>query len=117
MKTEKIRGRLNAIIISLIVICFFLFMIFLAIKTNIPEELFEGNEASNFCGEICAEHGLVNSNNNSEYNFVRCQCATEISVESSYPQLQGNITTKVIYFDAKTKNKIPEYRILERIKR
>ncbi len=100
-------------------VLFFVGMIFLAIfinSKNIPE-LTEGEPSLNFCQEKCEDYGVLSSNNNSQYNFIRCECLVDMQIDASpYSGARTKTKTEVYYFDSNSLQKISEEEIITRIK-
>ena len=76
-------------------------------------ELNDGSSAFDFCKDKCnGTSGLTTSNNNSKYNFIRCECVTEINKGASlrYPTIMISN-----YFDSQTYQELNERDVIKRI--
>lgn len=88
------------IILPLSIVLFFIFLL-------MPGELEKGEPAKIFCSAKCGEYDLLESNNNSAYNFIRCECVIDIKIDASpYSGAKTSVETVEYYFDAISLEKI-----------
>jgi len=73
-----------------------------------------GESADNFCKNRCGTD-IVSSNNNSDYNFIRCECVLEIVKGDAYVNKVVNIKTDERFFDSETGEEMNKSEILDRI--
>lgn len=114
MKNLQRNGRIFLFILLLFAIVF-IFAIFFFVK-NIPDELVQGESASDFCIKKCPINEYYSSINNSDYNFIRCDCVGDIiHGDGKYFRI-ATVVPVVFYYDSLTLEKISKESVLERIK-
>jgi hypothetical protein len=105
------------IIFSITLIAILILVLALILVPKKPSELYEGNSAEKFCLEKCPPNQYYTSNNNSEFNFIRCVCVT--GVKYSHSEKIGSSDspkTKTTYFDSITEFEVPEEMLIKIIK-
>lgn len=81
------------------------------------DELTEGEKALDFCSDKCEDYDVLSSNNNSEYNFIRCECLIEIKIDAHpVSGASARIKTKILYFNSYNLSEISEKELIEIIK-
>ena len=101
-----------------IFIAFFVILILIAIVTYVlksdAELVSEGELATDFCTEKCGDLDYYSSLNNSQYNFIRCECVTGFRDSygyggARYPKVEER------YYDSQTLEKITKEEVEGRI--
>tara|TARA_Y100000310_G_C19996634_1_gene496536 strand:- start:52 stop:423 length:372 start_codon:yes stop_codon:yes gene_type:complete len=102
-----------------IVVIFFIGfgLLFWAVNYMKIPELSEGISAKEFCFEKCGDYGILESNNNSEYYFIRCECLKEAVVDASpVSGARTRVKSFNIYFDSISLEELTFEEIKARIK-
>ena len=81
-----------------------------------PNELIEGELATEFCTEKCGENDLLTSNNNSDYNFIRCECVVGVSLGDGKYASVARPKVAIHYFDNLNLEEISKQDILDKLK-
>jgi hypothetical protein len=101
MNKEK---KVLLIIISIIILSFTSITTLKIITEN--QELKSGKPAEEFCKSKCHPHQIITSNNNSKYNFIRCECLIKAKTEASTGGIKTNLETRIYYYNATTESEI-----------
>ncbi len=100
------------------IISFFVGIVLLAVfinNKNMPE-LTEGEISPKFCEEKCERYDVLSSNNNSQYNFIRCECLVGIQIDASpYSGAKTKTEIEVYYFDSNSFGELTKEEVIERI--
>ena len=117
---KNIGGLKNLTIITLFIILILSPILFLGFyiyffTEPIPEEIYLGNPSENFCQEKCGNFNLMISNNNSDFNFIRCECVESLQIDATYSLVSSRLKTNVYYFDLENLEEISEKEVLNRI--
>lgn len=91
------------------------FLLYLGSKLGTPE-LKEEEPAPIFCSEKCVDKDVITSNNNSEYDFIRCECVLKIKSDATNLGAYTTADTEKLYFDSKNLEEISYEEIKSRIK-
>jgi len=115
MNAKKKRKKENAVILEFVIIFAIIITSIIILTKVFPTytELNEGLPTFDFCKDKCnGTSGLTTSNNNSKYNFIRCECALELIKGAS---VKYSIILISNYFDSLTYQKISETEAIKRI--
>jgi len=73
---------------------------------DLSEYNYELSPLEKFCKEVCREKDIVYFENNTEYNYIKCECASEIVLGDGKYSSVASLHTIDFYFDSKTLKEI-----------
>jgi len=116
-KKGKIKKKYFRAIRNLVIVMVIISVVLLILLYNIPEwyyKITEGSPAMDFCIEKCDGKDVSSSNNNSQYNFIRCECVGGLIPCGVYRQDVCPVTGDY-YFDSQTYQELNETEVIKRI--
>ena len=111
---EHNKTSMKVLGLGIIILIMVLIVIIIGGNQGMPE-LLQGEAVPEFCSEMCGNYPLLSSNNNSEYNFIRCDCIRSTQVDSSKYSASSKINTFTLYFNSTDLNEITEQESKSRI--
>ncbi|MFC1666127.1 hypothetical protein ACFLZF_00215 [Nanoarchaeota archaeon] len=109
---------ISKIVLIGIIIIFIVFIIFsiITIENKDTSKLLQGESSFAFCEKVCKDYDVLSSNNNSQYNFIRCECLIEVQVDAfSYTRARTKTITNIYYFDSNSFQEISKKEAIKRI--
>ena len=115
MIKKAYKTPIRNLLLAIIVMILFVVVLLVIIPKN-PPELILGSLATDFCNEKCDGKSVYSSNNNSKYDFIRCECVGGIQkTHSEYYGGSDYPIIKVIYFDSQTYQELNKTDVIKRI--
>lgn len=116
-KVLRVKKENRILLIFLLVLFVSLFgvLVLSHLISDGSENLTLGDSAIDFCSEICSPKDYFSSNNNTEFNFIRCECSGEVKLShnfegTKYPERE------VSYYDSVSFEEVSGDEVLSRIK-
>lgn len=112
----KENSNKNVLIILLVMLfAFCLFILSYFLLGSAPVALEKGEPAETFCSEKCGDYDVITSNNNSEYNFIRCECVIGVNLGDGKYFPVAMPKSGSFYFDSRTLEEISKRVVMDRI--
>lgn len=105
------RNRRQLLIAVLIIFILTALPIAFKLSTTYIPELLEGNPSIDFCSKECGANEYIFSNNNTEFNFIHCECL----IQSKINRINTKLDTKHIYFNAGSQKEINKTEVVNRV--
>jgi len=108
-RNEKVFLSLLGLFLLLLFFAIFLF------SRLVPDELTQGTSAYDFCIKECFPRDCYSSNNNSAFNFIRCECVGGIKSGDGKYSPTVRVQKVIHYYDSESFEEISKGEVLSRI--
>jgi len=80
-----------------------------------PSKIEKYDSALEFCTEKCGEFDYFSSVNNTDYNYIECECVSKIIYGDGKYSSVAKVDSIIYYFDSETLSEISDKEVKNRI--